>query len=463
MFWKIALPLYRHLFAYSIIAILLSSCIAQEKTFTVPNTQRYDTIIKVEANSLYNKNFSWVIKDGYWGVLNAENKLIVPCRYTIPVVMGEYYSRSSGDGCLFQTTNPAILLTDSAFTDLVDLNKGVLSPPGIQFLRKTGEYFVFSSDRKKYGLLSNTGQTIIPEVSETCIYQIFDSLFLLSYNNSFAIHDVNNSVIVPTDKFSELDYRKAINYFIKHGAYNNSDRFEFDTVNITEDDFIPALQFFYAKYWNYDGYSNEKNNPKNMIHQFINSNIDPCDFEGCFRYLDAYFDDIDVYQVDLDCSMNIYSVSDNPYHSIKGLGNGIIEYRYMNLMASQVRVYGELSYYDYGQVRNNKLDTLGFSDFFSNPNQALLSVNQFIDSLIGSEEGETLMKIDSVERTITLNSNFSLDKEAITFWLYFENEEKTFGSNEDQYEVRIPYEYLESYIENDGLIRKIQHYEKSDY
>lgn len=444
-----------------VILISFSPCHSQKKALEVNITRQYDTIIRVDSNVLYNKSFSWIIKDGYWGILNSENKEIVPCRYDVPVIMGEYYSRSQGDYCLFQTFNPVIFLRDTfAFAELVDLEKGVISPPNIQFLREVGEYFVFSKERKKFGILNNKGQIVIPEISETCIYQVFDSLYLLSYDSSFALHDKSNRVIIPPEKFTDQDYRRVINYFIKHGAFNDWERFDFDTVNIAEEDFIPTMLYFFKKYLNNDGSFDSMNTPKEMIKMFLDSHIDDCHFEGCFRYLDAYLDDsIDSYQVDLDCGTNWYTNNDNPYHSVKGLGNGIIEYCYKALSASYSHVYLELSYYTYCKVKNDKVDTLGFVDFFSEPDKVIHKIQKFMDSLMQTEEGEILVKIDSSERAITMNSNFSLDREAISFWLYFNNDEKS-GSGEDQYEIRIPYVFLEEFIKEDGLIRQIQEYER---
>lgn len=458
MFLKSNKEIYRHLLAIVIAGLLSFNSTAQVKE------NMYDSLIRVEANSLYKANFTWAIKNGKWGIFNSQNKLIVPCEYDIPVVMGEYYSRNNGDACLFQTGNPVIMLKDSLYSDLIDLEKGIVSPPGTRFLKEAGDYFVFSRDLLKYGLLSRNGKILIPEISETCILPIYDSLFLIKYDKGYALHDRYNKVKVSKRNFSNTELRNAIHYFIKKGVFRDKERFEFDHLSMSENDLIPALMFLFETYKQYDSEWKKVTRPEDLIQILTESRNDPfCYIDGCFRYLDAYLEEsTDAYQVDLDCDMNIYTNKDQPLFRIRGLGNGIIEYCYTELEASMIRVYRDISWFRYLGVNGNSVVRIGIEDLFPHSDRALKTINLYMDSLTMTDDGQILSKIDPDERIITGYSNFSIDKDGIYFWLLFDNEEKTFGSTDDQFVVHIPFERLENHIPKEGWIQKIRRSVKDD-
>lgn len=411
-----------------------------------------DTMLQVKANPLYDKEFWWTIKQGKWGILDSAKKEVVPCEYTMPFVVGKYYSRDRGEGCEFSASNPVIMLKDSGAT-LVDLQKGVISPPNTNYLRSIDSFFVFKADNNKYGLLDKTGRTLIPPISEKCIYKVFDSLLLLYYNGNFCYHDFENKIVKQPGQFREQDYRDVINDFIVNGVFNDRFLFEFHATTVAREHLIPALIYFEENY-------NETKfvSLKAMLEGFLDTTMDYCYVEGCFRYLAQYMAySIGWYEVDLDCGQNIYTTSDGPYNRIRGFGNGIVEYQNMELVSSGVRVYHQISHFEYCRITGDKVEKLQFSDFFTPQNKALAKINTYIDSLKNLAEDETFKLITPENLTITENSTFSLSEDGILFWLYYLTEEKV-GSGEDQFQVHIPYSYLEAFIPENGLITRIREY-----
>lgn len=411
---------------------------------------QHDTLIRVKANALYDREFSWVIKQGKWGILDSSKKVIVPCEYTMPFVVGEYYSRTEGEYCAFQTPNPVIMLKDSGAA-LVDLQKGVLSPPNTTYLRSIDSFFVFKGGNYKYGLLDKAGHILIPPISETNIYQVFDSLLLLYYDGNYCFHDFENKVVKQPGQFHEQDYRNVINHFILNGVFNDRFRFQFHASTIAREHLIPALIYFEENY-------NETKfvGLKNMLDGLLDTTMDYCYVEGCFRYLAEFLAySATSYQVDLNCGKNVFTNFDSPFNSIKGLGNGIVEYRHVELAASEYYVYHHISHFQYCRFNGNTVDKLQFSDFFTPQKKALAKINTFIDSVKNLAEDETFNLITPENLTITENSTFSLDENGITFWLFYLNYEKI-GSADDQFEVSIPFSYLEEFIPENGLIAGIR-------
>ncbi|HCS19279.1 MAG TPA: hypothetical protein DIW47_01745 [Bacteroidetes bacterium] len=409
-----------------------------------------DTLIRVKANTLYNKEFWWAIKQGKWGILDAAKKEVVPCEYTMPFVVGKYYSRERGEGCEFYTSNPVIMLKDSGAA-LVDLQKGVISPPNTNYLRSINSFFVFKAGNNKYGLLDKTGRTLIPPISEKCIYKVFDSLLLLYYNGNFCYHDFENKVVKQPGQFHEQDYRDVINDFIVNGVFKDHFRFQFHTSTIAREHLIPALIYFEENYK-----ETKFIGLKNMLDGLLDTTMDYCYVEGCFRYLAEFLAYSSTsYQVDLDCDKNVFTNFDTPFNSIKGLGNGVVEYRNAELSASEFYVYHHISHFQYCRINGNTAEKLQFSDFFTPQNKALAKINTYIDSLKNLAEDETFNLITPENLTITENSTFSLDEDGITFWLFYLNYEKI-GSGEDQFEVHIPYSYLEAFIPENELVAGIR-------
>ena len=442
-----------------LLVVLFSTLsIAKEKCTLINFSPKYDSIIFVKANPLYNKDFYWTLKDGKWGILNAYKKEIVPCIYDIPLQVTTNYDYNFR----YEVSNPIIMLgSDTLNSVLVDIESGIISPPEIEDLSKIGTYTVFKSLNKKYGLLDSLGKIVIPAISETPICWALDSLLLLRIDSNYFIYNKQNQVKLSPDKITENLLKKIIGVIIKNGACNGWERFDFDTININENELALAFMFFSQFEHREDFYEDTRLYTLRSVLDYFVKRLGNsyCDIDNCFRNLDEWY--VPPEYPDVFCGLHPHVNSDNPYFSIKGFGNGIIEYCYMDLEASAVQVYFDMSYFTYCKITGNTIDTLTFKDLFPSYKDALKTINIYFESLMGNEE-EIINSIDSSNRIINESNNFYLTKSEIIFLIPYENKERMPLRLEDQLEFAVPYSILEINIPNGGIIRQIQDYNPPD-
>ena len=145
----------------------------------------YDSICK----PIQSKNYFFALKNKLWGVVNLENKVIIPFEYEkIEQDYVHYIQKTTG---FVAQKNGNLGIIDSLNRIIIPFEYDAIS--GWCEERPFNNYAI---KNKKFGMIDNNGKIIIPFKYDS-IYLYTENQIKVKYNEKFGIINSKNEIIVP--------------------------------------------------------------------------------------------------------------------------------------------------------------------------------------------------------------------------------------------------------------------------
>ena len=402
----------------------------------------YDTIVE-GRDTQYDTDVFWVIKNGKWGMLDDKGKEILPPKYEIPVIIGDWIDYN--DNCLFEFQSPIIIGIHEDTSILFDTKEGIISPSDVVEIisrNNTSDYF-FKSTNEKFGLINEKGQVVIPPISEKYPYISGDTALILVDTQFYCFFTSKQKLI--NEPLSETEIIKTIMTQYDRGDFGEDMGFSPHCSKEIKEKFL--LEVYYNKIYQEPDI---KPDPKQVLIRSLPYyySFDYCNIDYCYRSITEDFNDVD-YQ----CWPPGYGTFEETNYTLTRISK--TDFVFETNSMTYGHGSGDISSYEYYSLTDHEIKALHISDLFKTP----VLLFDFLSTVaIHSEEIKEMSdQIDCTanSKLITEESDLLIAEDGlhclIPYWEY----------GEYQVDIVVPWDKLKQYIPANDKLEKIINYIKA--
>jgi len=408
--------------------------INNELKIIIPAT--YDTILE-GRDTQYETDIFWVINNGKWGMLDGKGKEILPPKYEIPHIMGDW--KDYDNDCLFEFESPIIMGIHEDSTLLFDTKKGIISPPNgviIISCNNNTDYF-FKSTNQKFGLINEEGQIVIPPISEKYPY-INDDTALILADTQFYYFVISKQKLI--DKpLSEIEITKVIMTLFDREVFGENMGFSRNCSKEIKEKFL--FEIYFKKFYEE---ANLKPDPKQVLRRILPFyySFDYCEIDYCYRSITEAFNDMDY-----ECWPPGYGTFEETNYALTRISE--TDFIFETNTITYGHGSGDVSSYEYYSVLDHEIKDLQITDLFEN---SILLFDFLSTVAINSEKVKEMSdQIDcSVDsKLISEESELLIAKDGLHCMIPY------WDGGGYQVDIVIPWDDLKQYIPTHGKLEKI--------
>jgi len=402
----------------------------------------YDTIL--EGHDIqYDTDIFWVIKNGKWGMLDVNGKEILPPKYEIPRILGDWMDYNNN--CQFEFQSPIIMGIHEDTSILFDTKNGIISPSNVvEIMSRNNSYdYFFKSTNEKFGLINEEGQVVIPPISEKYPY-ISNDTALIMVDTQFYYFIISKQKLIKAP-LSETEIIQTIITLFDRGDFGEDMSFSSDCSEEIKEKFLLEIYFN-----NILEEADKKPSPKQVLSKILPhyQGSDYCEIDYCYRSITEVFND-----VDYPCWPPGYGTFEETKYALTRISEN--DFIFETNTITYGHGSGDVSSYGYFSLIDHEFKTLPITDLFKN---TLLFFDFLSTVAIHSEAVKEMSdQIDCTvdSKLITEESDLLIAEDGlhcmIPYWDY--------GGY--QVDVVIPWEELKQYIPANGKLEKIISYLKA--